>query len=572
MPADGETGRGRWRNGRQMTNIPRDCSNARVWPDMQARITGESPCLPPFGEQLVACHYAFLAVCVPNRRFTQWVEQHWSRVPTQARWEMVLALDPSYGTHETGEVLTRICALQESSAGRFSARLLTPGKLGDAAPRMSLAILSKENEPVSASVGSSPAFGLGGPAAGDVNLWITLSASQTNDIRQLARAYWESAARLTKHRCDVPVLDPCKGNEEGYIHWQAFEAMLNDPSDPFGQPGRSIQELPLTPDGKLDEEALPVSQDAPPPVLVDHMPKVPAVVDDVQALYERGALVSVQHKVKPMSVPIPASLFGQQGEQQVGAVKYKQQFRIDLFADEATAKEVEQQRKRITELVQLFSYSFGTGKYWVPNTARTALNAAIDKAGKSSQSTLSAAYGGDLGKFLEQRRPAIKQDLENIYKRFYPSTTMPSESLDKVIALLRDRVTGATKDGLAPKITSTTISFRYSIDPREDPWSDVVLLLTKIAVRSRELLSDRFKPRELKITDITVPDYLKAMNVMGDALVAQALDKGWESPWVLARAREEMEALDAYGRSDDSGEKRCEWLSDLIKGRKPRGS
>lgn len=551
-----------------MTNNTFNCSQTRVWPDMQARITGESPCLPPFGEQLTACDYAFLAVCVPNRLFVQWIEQHWSRATEKARWEIVLALDPSYGTHETSEVLTRIYALQENSAGRLSSRLLTPGKLADAAPRLSLAILSQQNEPVSASVGSSPAFGLGVPAAGDVNLWITLSASQTNDIRQLARAYWESAAKLTKHRCEVPLLDPCKGNEEGYIHWRAFEAMLNDTSDPFGQPGPSIRELPLTPDGKLDEEAISISQDAPPPVLVNHMPKIPAVVDDVQALYERGALVSVQHKVKPMSVPIPTSLFGQQGEQQVGAVKYKQQFRIEFFADEATAKEVEQQRKRVTDLVQLFSYSFGTGKYWVPNTARAALNAAIDNAGKSSQSTLSAAYGGDLDKFLEGRRPAIKQDLENIYKRFYPNTAMPSDSVEKVITLLRDRVKGATKDGLAPKITSTTISFRYSTDQREDPWSDAVLLLSKIAVRSRELVTDRFKPRELKIADVSVPDYLKAMNVMGDALVALALDKGWESPWIAERARKDLDALDAYGASDDSGAHRCQWLVDLIKGRK----
>ncbi len=43
MPADGETGRDRWRNGRQMTNNPIDCSHTRVWPEMQARITGESP-------------------------------------------------------------------------------------------------------------------------------------------------------------------------------------------------------------------------------------------------------------------------------------------------------------------------------------------------------------------------------------------------------------------------------------------------------------------------------------------------------------------------------------------------
>ena len=129
MPSAGKAGRNRWRNREHMTNNPKDCSQTGVWPDMQARITGESPCLPPFGEKLVACHYAFLAVCVPNRWFVQWIEQHWSRAPELARWEMVLALDPSYGTHDTGEILTRIYALQESSEGRLSARLLTPGKL-----------------------------------------------------------------------------------------------------------------------------------------------------------------------------------------------------------------------------------------------------------------------------------------------------------------------------------------------------------------------------------------------------------------------------------------------------------
>jgi hypothetical protein len=64
--------------------------------------------------------------------------------------------------------------------------------------------------------------------------------------------------------------------------------------------------------------------------------------------------------------------------------------------------------------------------------------------------------------------------------------------------------------------------------------------------------------------------YLRAMNVMGDALVAMAQEKGWESPWVAERAQEELEALHAYGTSDDSGETRCQWLVDLIKGRKQR--
>lgn len=314
--------------------------------------------------------------------------------------------------------------------------------------------------------------------------------------------------------------------------------MLNDSSDLFGKQGPSIQDLPLTPDGKLDEEADPASQDGPPPGLLDHMPRVPPVVDEIQALYGRGALVSVQQRVKPMSVPIPASLFGQQSEQQVGAVRYMQQFRIDLFADEGTAKDVEKQRKRVTELVQLCSFSFGQGKYWVPNTTKAALNAAIDKAGESSQSSLSAAYKGDLEKFLEERGPAVKQDLEKIYQRFYPNSPMPPDSVDKVINLLRERVTGATKDGLAPKITSTEISFRYSTDPREDPWSDAAQLLSKIAIASRELVTDSYKPRKLKIAGITVPDFLKAMNVMAIGL----------SNWRSRKAVRHPGSLNVHGK------------------------
>lgn len=54
-----------------------DCGKNQVWPDMQARITGDSPCLPPFGTTLAACSYAFLAVSVPNRAFVDWLERIW---------------------------------------------------------------------------------------------------------------------------------------------------------------------------------------------------------------------------------------------------------------------------------------------------------------------------------------------------------------------------------------------------------------------------------------------------------------------------------------------------------------
>ena len=77
--------------------------------------------------------------------------------------------------------------------------------------------------------------------------------------------------------------------------------MLNPIPDLFKpeEPSVSIKDLPLTENGKLDEEAIPPVESEPPPVLDNYMPKTPPVVDDVQVLYERGALVSVQHNVKP---------------------------------------------------------------------------------------------------------------------------------------------------------------------------------------------------------------------------------------------------------------------------------
>lgn len=106
MPADGAISGDTRSKRTHMTDSTSNCFPTRVWPDIQARITGDSPCLPLFGEYLVACEYAFLDVSVPNTAFVRWFEQHWLRATKQARREIVLALDPSYGTHETGEVLT----------------------------------------------------------------------------------------------------------------------------------------------------------------------------------------------------------------------------------------------------------------------------------------------------------------------------------------------------------------------------------------------------------------------------------------------------------------------------------
>jgi hypothetical protein len=85
-------------------------------------------------------------------------------------------------------------------------------------------------------------------------------------------------------------------------------------------------------------------------------------------------------------------------------------------------------------------------------------------------------------------------------------------------------------------------------------------------------VTDQFKSRELKIADISVPDYISAMDALGDGLRALIAEKGWKSAWVVERAQEELEALDAFSASDVEGPDRCQWIIELIRGKNGRAA
>ena len=543
--------------------MPKRCKNARLWPDMRARVEGDSECTPPFTEVLRRSSYAFFVVSVPNIAFVTWFEEVWRERPDGAVCEMVLALNPAYGTHDLGTILERLFVLQSEEGSQLKVKLLTPGRLEDAEPRLSIVMLQPRGEPLSVSVGSSHSLGLGIHHAGDVNLWAPLDQAQANAMRQLAKAYWVTAADLTKARCEVPLLQPCKGDDEGYIHWQAYEAQLNDANTPIGEEGPTIGDLPLSEDGSLDEDAVAESQDDP-PALDARVPKIPSVVSDIQELYQKGSLVSVSQRVKPLAVPIPPSLFGQNREDQVGAIKHTQNFNIQLFASDAESKKIEKARKGITEIVKLFSFTFGVGKYWVPDCAREALGKAIALLDKDSGESLNKSLGGNLDAFLNSRRAAIKKDCENIYKKFYPEGTMPESVIEEVLDKLKERAEVAIQKGFTPKITPTSISFRYSEDTKEDPWTDAHLLLADIVRRPRDMIVDPFASRRLKPAGITLNDYLVAMDVTGDGLVQMSRNKGEDSAWVKDRARQELDKLKEIIRREEDGSSKCLAMLEIL--------
>ena len=98
---------------------------------------------------------------------------------------------------------------------------------------------------------------------------------------------------------------------------------------------------------------------------------------------------------------------------------------------------MEKLRNGVSELVKLFSFSFGHGKYWVPKRARSALDAAITELAEKSGNFPAKAVDGNLDQFLEDRRAAIHRDCAEFFRRFYPNSPMPSDVVDKVISIYR---------------------------------------------------------------------------------------------------------------------------------------
>ena len=75
----------------------------------------------------------------------------------------------------------------------------------------------------------------------------------------------------------------------------------------------------------------------------------------LQQVYAHGWLVTVDEtmRIKPLAIPVKATLLGQQSERTVGALTHKQSFSLQVL-DEAVAKEVEKCR-RVTDLMDLLN-------------------------------------------------------------------------------------------------------------------------------------------------------------------------------------------------------------------------
>jgi len=545
-------------------------STHSIWPQICSRVQPRLGIGPPFTGELSDSGQTVIASSSPSPAFFDWLIEHALYPSAGSSCQILLGIDPSRGTIGLGNGLRRLLRLREASSGSepprdFEVWLLTPALLGGAAPRFELALMTLDQGGTHVSLGTSPGFGLGTHTTGDLNVYMPLDPTLSNDVREFLLAMWSIAVPLSPALCEVPDLYPPRGNEEGQIHWRAYEAQIGHA---LGAAKPTIADVPQLADGSLDEQALVhAAGDVAGEVMVKALNRAVPPVSPLQVkltdLFARGSLMAVGQQAKPLSVPVPPSMFGQESEVRIGAVKQRQTFSIELFADAPTRGRIEKLRTGTSDLLKRFSYSFGHGRYWVPDGARNALKAALEQLAARAGEEFNEAVQGDATRFLSGREAAIDADLKAFFGKLFPGRTMPSRTTSDVLDLLKKRIESIQGGGFMPELSASRVSFEPKAADVPSHWNDALTLVRAVLTLPRELLSERYPDSAIKASGLSVPAYLKVMNVISDGLVASVTDDNWHASSTARVAEEQLRVIDQVASSDLGQQDKLQRLLDF---------
>jgi hypothetical protein len=141
---------------------------------------------------------------------------------------------------------------------------------------------------------------------------------------------YSRATPLSSETVRIPHLIPARGDSAAVALWTAFEQACRGP-----QPGRITQPQvdPQTDEIIAEVDGVPVKR------WDDGKTALDPLAQKLQQAYARGWLVTVDEttRIKPLDIPVKATLLGQQTERTVGALTHKQSFSLQVL-DKAVAK------------------------------------------------------------------------------------------------------------------------------------------------------------------------------------------------------------------------------------------
>jgi hypothetical protein len=400
------------------------------------------------------------------------------------------------------------------------------------------------------SIGSVGDAGHDLVSVGSLNLVFQPDAAMRDVWRRWFQHLLSSSASLDDTNVKIPYLVPAKGDGEAARLWEEFtRACRTDKAEASPKP---IVD-PATGEILADVNGKKVVAWDGGKTALDPLGQI------LQQVYGSGWLVTVDEatRIKPLTVPVKATLLGQQSERNVGALKQKQTFTLQVLDDEVD-KAIEKCRK-VTDVMELLAYPLSQGNRWLPEAAKALLEKELESKNQEGQEALRGALDGhSIKDFITSRAAEIRKDLNEMYRQLGQGDAVPEDKVKAVLDDVEHRLTLALEARITPRAVYNRIGAPdlTAVAPEEN-WNQPLSLLTRSARALRESLTDVYFLRKFSGLSFSDVEFRKACDVFGDVIVTGA---------DVRRARNELTQIEQIVNREQSSKKRCVSIWQIVKG------
>lgn len=391
---------------------------------------------------------------------------------------------------------------------------------------------------------------------GSLNLVFQPDDALRDSWRKWFEYLLQCAAPLTNETLNIPHLIPAEGDPEAAELWREFMRNCQD----------SVGDGLLSPEVDPDTGEVIAGVDGKPVQAWDAgMTALDPLAQIFQQVYAKGWLVTVDEatRIKPLTIPVKATLMGQESERTVGALKQKQSFSLQVL-DVEVGKAMEKSRK-VTDLLDLLAFPLSTGNRWLPEDAQLMIETEIEARNTAGIAALVKALGGkeakDIAGFIASKRDSIRKDLNEMYKVLGKDSEVPPDKFEAVLKEVEDRLAQALNTRVTPRLVFNRIAAPdlTAIAP-DTNWSQPLNLLLRVAIALRKSLVDPYFPRSFSGLNFGEAEFRKACDPFGDS-IATSKDS--------AQAREELRVLAKISESSAPSKSKCLMVWSLIRGMPP---
>ncbi|MFZ4594504.1 MAG: DUF3293 domain-containing protein [Verrucomicrobiaceae bacterium] len=403
------------------------------------------------------------------------------------------------------------------------------------------------------SVGSTGDAGYEPTILGSLNIVFQPDDTLRDEWRRWFQFVFESASPLTEDNVLIPHLVPAKGDPEAAARWEAYlQSCLSrkEASEQIPSVDPKTGEVIAIADGKPVEP-----WDA-------GVTELDPLAQVFQKVYAEGWLVTIDEatRIKPLTIPLKATLMGQQSERIIGAVTQRQSFSLKVLDD--VADKAMEKFRTVTDLVSLLTLPLSKGNRWLPDSARSLLEKEVEARNIAGRQALAKALGGeeakDIASFIDARKESIRKNVNEMYRQLGQGDAVPEDKFQAVLQDVENRLKGALNARLAPRLVFNRIAAPALAGKSPDEnWSQPLSLISHAAETLRKSVTDPYFIRQFTGLSFGEKVFREVFNPFGDQVVTSQDQQ---------HCKDDLRVIDSILDSELPIKARCKMLWHLTQG------